>query len=131
MGGAVGPGKLTAGDDVLILEDEKARMVLRGTDALIGRITTGAARPPQHPQHDPPFARTSLLSAWTTCSHRIPRGTDALIGCATTGAVAVCPEGHCDHIAPHLVAHMHRCSTAMNGCRKGGLPQHAPDRCSH
>ena len=41
MSGAVGSGKLVAGDDVLILEDEKARMVLRGTDDLIGRIVTG------------------------------------------------------------------------------------------
>lgn len=88
MGGAVGPGKLTAGDDVLILEDEKARMVLRGTESLIGRITTGAARPPRAR-----FARTSLLNAWTMCSHRIPRGTDALIGCVTTAVVAVCLWG--------------------------------------
>lgn len=35
-------GKLTSADDVMILEDEKARMVLRSTDDLIGRVTTGA-----------------------------------------------------------------------------------------
>mmetsp|Transcript_17021 Transcript_17021/g.50801 ORF Transcript_17021/g.50801 Transcript_17021/m.50801 type:complete len:486 (+) Transcript_17021:287-1744(+) len=36
-------GKLTSADDVMILEDEKARMVLRSTDDLIGRVTTGVA----------------------------------------------------------------------------------------
>ena len=41
MSAAAGPGKLTASDDVLILEDEKARMVLRCTDGLIGRVVTG------------------------------------------------------------------------------------------
>ncbi len=41
MAAAVGPGKLTAADDALILEDEKARMVLRGTEHVIGNIVTG------------------------------------------------------------------------------------------
>ena len=44
MAGAVGSGKLTAGDDVLILEDEKARMVLRGTEDMAGAIVTGEGR---------------------------------------------------------------------------------------
>lgn len=39
---AVGPGaKLVSSDDVLILEDEKARMVLRGAEALINQVVTG------------------------------------------------------------------------------------------
>ena len=34
-------GKLVSDDDVLILEDEKARMVLRGAEELISRVVTG------------------------------------------------------------------------------------------
>jgi hypothetical protein len=44
VAGAASSGKLTAGDDVLILEDEKARMVLRGTDDMAGAIVTGQRR---------------------------------------------------------------------------------------
>lgn len=43
---AAGSGKLTASDDVLILEDEKARMVLRCTEDLIGRVVTGKSPQP-------------------------------------------------------------------------------------
>lgn len=39
---AVGPdAKLVSSDDVLILEDEKARMVLRGAEKLIKEVVTG------------------------------------------------------------------------------------------
>lgn len=39
---AVGPtAKLISSDDVLILEDEKARMVLRGVEELINKVVTG------------------------------------------------------------------------------------------
>ena len=43
-GAAVGPApaKLTGVDDVLILEDEKARMVLRGSQLPVASLVTGA-----------------------------------------------------------------------------------------
>lgn len=42
MTAAVGPdAKLISSCDTLILEDEKARMVLRGTEKLINKVVTG------------------------------------------------------------------------------------------
>ena len=43
---AAASGKLTGPEDLLILEDEKARMVLRGADLPIASLVTGAPRPP-------------------------------------------------------------------------------------
>ena len=43
---AAASGKLTGPEDLLILEDEKARMVLRGADLPIASLVTGARRLP-------------------------------------------------------------------------------------
>ena len=42
---AADTAKLTGPDDLLILEDEKARMVLRGADLPIASLVTGAPPP--------------------------------------------------------------------------------------
>jgi DNA polymerase delta subunit OB-fold domain len=54
LAGHVGAARLTQADDTLVLEDESARMVLRGADLHVGELITGAQLLPQYSERCQP-----------------------------------------------------------------------------